>query len=211
MINRLEQIQKQELLDSYMLQSRHKTLDFSKIKVGDQFLKDATLNFGNLSEVDPRFTDKTEILKAMYSNNYQKMRDVSNFFFKTSGIYSRLCRYLAKIYRFDWMITPCVYSDKNKEKASKMKENFYHALNFLDQMKIKETLGEITLKVIRNGCYYGYLVPGKGVVNIQELPPKYCRSRYKVNGRYAIEFNMRFFDEMFPNSAYRQKVLNLFP
>ena len=211
MINRLEQIQKQELLDSYMLQSRHKTLDFSKIKVGDQFLKDATLNFGNLSEVDPRFTDKTEILKAMYSNNYQKMRDVSNFFFKISGIYSRLCRYLAKIYRFDWMITPCVYSDKNKEKASKMKENFYHALNFLDQMKIKETLGEITLKVIRNGCYYGYLVPGTGVVNIQELPPKYCRSRYKVNGRYAIEFNMRFFDEMFPTSAYRQKVLNLFP
>ena len=84
MINRLEQIQKQELLDSYMLQSRHKTLDFSKIKVGDQFLKDATLNFGNLSEVNPRFTDKTEILKAMYSNDYQKMRDVSNFFFKKS-------------------------------------------------------------------------------------------------------------------------------
>lgn len=212
MINILDEIQKQQLLDSYTFRTQErKHLDFSKIKVGNQFIKDATLSFGNLSEINPRLTNKKEVLEAMQNSDYQKMRDISNFFFKTSGIYSRLCRYLAKIYRFDWMVTPCEYSDKNKEKSTKLKENFYHTLDFLDKMKVKETLGEITLKVIRNGCYYGYLVPGKGVVNIQELPPKYCRSRYKVNGRSAIEFNMRFFDDMFKSSEYRNKILNLFP
>lgn len=212
MINRLEEIQKQQLFDSYMGKSKDRErLDFSKIKVENQYLKDATLTFGDLHNINPNLSNKEEVLKAIYSNDYQRMQDISNFFFKTSGIYSRLCRYLAKIYRFDWMVTPCVYSSSSKEKASKMKDNFYDILNFLDQMKVKETLGEITLKVIRNGCYYGYLVPGNKVVNIQELPPKYCRSRYKTNGKYAVEFNMKFFDDMFTNSEYRQKVLNLFP
>jgi len=34
------------------------------------------------------------------------MRDISNFFYRTSGIYSRLCRYMAYLYKYDWFITP---------------------------------------------------------------------------------------------------------
>jgi len=36
------------------------------------------------------------------------MREISNFFYKTSGIYSRLCRYMAYLYRYDWFITPYI-------------------------------------------------------------------------------------------------------
>jgi len=36
------------------------------------------------------------------------MRDISNFFYKSSGIYSRLCRYMAYLYKYDWFITPYI-------------------------------------------------------------------------------------------------------
>ena len=36
------------------------------------------------------------------------MRNISNFFYKTSGIYARLCRYMAYLYRYDWFITPYI-------------------------------------------------------------------------------------------------------
>jgi hypothetical protein len=39
----------------------------------------------------------------------------------------------------------------------------------------------------------------------------FCRSRYNVGNLPAVEFNMRFFDVMFPDTNYRLKVLNLFP
>ena len=46
---------------------------------------------------------------------------------------------------------------------------------------------------------------------IQELPPNYCRSRFSVNGRPAVEFNMKFFDDTFRDTTQKMKILNLFP
>ena len=75
--------------------------DFSKIKVGLQTLNDATLDIGMFKKVDPRLADKKTILTAIAQNNLETMRDVSNFFYRVSGIYNRLCRYLAYMYRYD--------------------------------------------------------------------------------------------------------------
>ena len=85
-------------------------------------------------------------------------------------------------------------------------------LDYLDNSYVKKTCGDIALSVILNGAYYGYRVPDiqDGIV-LQELPAEYCRSRYNVGNRPAIEFNMRFFDEKFPDVKYRLKVLELFP
>ncbi|MDY6420399.1 MAG: hypothetical protein SPL03_07625, partial [Succinivibrio dextrinosolvens] len=52
---------------------------------------------------------------------------------------------------------------------------------------------------------------GTKTVAVQELPPQYCRSRFSVNGRPVVEFNMSFFDTMYPDSEMRARVLNLFP
>jgi hypothetical protein len=43
------------------------------------------------------------------------------------------------------------------------------------------------------------------------LPIDYCRSRYKWNGRPAIEFNVKYFDDAFSDNEYRIKVLKMFP
>ena len=80
-----------------------------------------------------------------------------------------------------------------------------------DQLEIKRLCGKIALKVVKNGCYYGYLVPQGNKVVIQELLPNYCRSRFEVNNRPAIQFNMKFFDTQYPDTEQRYRILNLFP
>ena len=189
--------------------------DFSKIKVGIKTLDDAIFNLGELKKINPRLADKETVLRAIQSNDIITMREISNFFYKTSGIYSRLCRYMAYLYRYDWMITPyingCAFLTESSVKDEKVIEGFNKALLYLDNFEVKRFFGEVALKVLRNGCYYGYLVPQTNKMVIQELPASYCRSRFQVNNRPAIEFNMRYFDDAFTDATQRMKILNLFP
>lgn len=191
------------------------SMDFSKIKVGIKSLNDAVYSLGELRRVNPRLTDKQTILNAMYSGDLATMREISNFFYRTSGIYARLCRYMAYLYRYDWMITPYIngqaYADLTNVKTDKILEGFNKALLYFDNFEIKKFFGEVALKVIRNGCYYGYLIPQTNKMVVQELPPNYCRSRFSVGGRPAIEFNMKYFDDAFKDSVQRMRMLKLFP
>ena len=96
----------------------------------------------------------------------------------------------------------------NKEKII---ADFIKNLTFLDNSHIKKVCGEIALKVILNGAYYGYVIEENNAISIQELPPNYCRTRYSVRGLPTVEFNMKFFDDKFPNTQYKLKVLKMFP
>ena len=69
----------------------------------------------------------------------------------------------------------------------------------------------MALKVIRNGCYYGYLTAKENKVIVQELPAKYCRSRFFINGQPAVEFNMKYFNDMFTDAEQRLRILKVFP
>lgn len=197
----------QDSEDTYA--NSYNAVDFSKIKVGIKTLDDAVLTLGDYRKVNSRLADKEEVLRAIHNNDYEAMREISNFFYKSSGIYNRLCRYMAYLYRYDWMITPYVVSESLKN--DKVLEVFDKALRYLDNFEVKRFFGEVALKVLRNGCYYGYLIPQVDRMVVQELPPKYCRSRYQVNGRPVVEFNMKFFDDTFRDTAQKMKMLNLFP
>ena len=83
-------------------------------------------------------------------------------------------------------------------------------LNYFDNSYIKKICGDIALQVVKNGCYYGYIVPSEKNLILQELPVRYCRTRYSVNNTPVVEFDMRFFDT-FRDMNYRLKVLKLFP
>ena len=190
--------------------------DFSKIKVGIKSLDDAVYSLGELKRISPRLADKKTILNAMHSGDIATMREVSNFFYKTSGIYARLCRYMAYLYRYDWMITPYINNQafttaESTVKEDKILEGFNKALLYLDNFEVKRFFGEVALKVLRNGCYYGYLIPQTNRMLVQELPPDYCRSRFMVNNRPAVEFNMKYFDDAFKDTTQRMKMLSLFP
>ena len=200
--------------DDINLPQTSRTLDFNKIKVNLQTLEDAVLNdVGTFKKINPNLATKDRVLSAIDNSDYAAMREISDFFFKTSGIYARLCKYMANLYCYDWMITPHILEEKNKEKINeKASKIFYDGLKLLDDFGVKEFLGRAALKVIRHGAYYGYLIPTKdNHVLVQELPSNYCRSRYSVNGRPVVEFNMKYFDEQFKDTVHRLKVIKMFP
>ena len=206
---------------------KYTPVDFSKIKVGVKTLEDAILSLGQYKRLNPCLGDKKEILRAINSGNIDKMRDISNFFYHTSGIYSRLCRYMAYLYKYDWFISPYISNcdgliesdsglgdmDSQAETKQKKKQfaNFFRVLNYFQEFEVKRFCGEVALKVIRNGCYYGYLISKTNRMLVQQLHPKYCRSRFKVENRPAVEFKMSYFDDFFQDDVQRSRILNLFP
>lgn len=191
---------------------RKTSTDFSKIRVGKKTLTDEiAADFGMCAAKrrNNRPYKQEDIERMIRDYRIDELREVSNYFYHKSGIYQRLCRYLAYLYRYDWIITPIV-TDKSI-KNEKVIEGWYKASMLLENSNIKQSFGSIALDVIRNGCFYGIMLEKSDAVFIQELPPKYCRSRYIVNGNKVVEFNMRFFSECFTDEEYRQRVLKLFP
>ena len=184
-------------------------VDFSKIRVGVKSLSDAVWKLGDLKKVNPILADKEKVLRAIQYGDLDRMRSISNYFYKVSGIYQRLCRYMAYMYRYDWLVTP--YYDSKLIKADKLLVDFNKVLTYLDNFQVKKFFGEVALNVIKFGCYYGYLVVRNGVVTVQELPISYCRSRFTVNNQPAVEFNMKYFDDIFTNAEQRARILKIFP
>lgn len=187
--------------------------DYSKIKVGVKALEDAIINLGAYNRTARRnYADKGLIIKAMADRDYETLREVSNHFYRINGIYRRICDYTATMYRYDWYVSPEIIGMDEKDlDESKAVKEFVKLLNFLDNSHIKKVCGDIALQVIKNGAFYGYCVKTPKRFYIQELPCKYCRTRYFIGESPAVEFNMRFFDDMFADTAYRMKILKLFP
>ena len=185
------------------------SIDFNKIKVGAKVLEDAVLDLGNLKKINPELADKDNVLSAINNYDLKLMREISLYFYRTSGIYSRLVRYMAFMYRYDSFLTPYVNGDNVK--TEKVLDGFYKGLNILDNFKVKKTLGEIALQVVKQGCYYGYKVPTATGIVLQELPADYCRVRFKRGNKPVVEFNMKFFDENFRDMEQRVKILKMFP
>ena len=185
-----------------------KDTDYSRIKIGIKSLDDAIINLGDYRKINPSMT-KENIQQAIARGDINFLRDASDFFFKVSGIYSRLCKHLANFYRYDWYITP--FTGANKVTPEKIIEGFDKTSGYLDVFGCKEYFGEAALKVMRQGCYYGYLIRTEDGAQVQELPPRYCRSRFSILGRPAVEFNMKFFDDFYKNKDMRLRVLKMFP
>lgn len=208
--------------DEYPTNPETGLIDFSKIKVGIKTLEDAVVNTPQ-KKVNANYANKEYVLRAIDKNDVVELRKISDFYYKTSGIYARLCRYLARLFRYDWYVVPYIYGgdtypidsedkgDLGAKNVNKILDAFFKALNYLDNFQAKRTLNDIALKVVRFGCYYGYVVHSATGPSIQELPPVYCRSRYKQHGRPVVEFNMRYFDDLYPDEEYRKKILKMFP
>lgn len=184
-------------------------IDFSKIKIGAKTLDDAVLNLGSYKKINPRLANKHTVLKAIENYDLKTMREISDFYYKTSGIYNRIIRYMAFMYCYDWFVTP--YVNDEKYKNEKILEGFDKVLKRLDNFNAKKTLGEIALKVLRDGAYYGYLIEQGDNVVLQELPVNYCRSRFNRGNKPAVEFNMKFFDDYFKDAGQKMKILKMFP
>ena len=192
-------------------------VEFAKIRVGLKNLDDAIMNLSSHSKVNRNYGDKAFILNAMHRKDYETVREISNYFYEASGIYQRMCKYLALLYRYDWFVTPFQEKKTGGSKeptaasGNKMLADFSKVLKYLDNSDIKRLFGNIALEVVKNGSYYGCIIDFNDKFSIQQLPSAYCRSRFTRGVDPVIELDMRFFDVYFPNVQYRLKVLSMFP
>ena len=77
--------------------------DFNKMRIsGTTYRDDVLLDLKKINEKRAKKNDlRIRLERAIQNNNLQEMREISNYFFIVSGIYSRLCRYMAYLYRYD--------------------------------------------------------------------------------------------------------------
>jgi hypothetical protein len=114
-------------------------IDFSKVKIGIKSASDAILKLGDLSRTNPSLANKEQVLRAIQYGDFNKMREISNYFYKVSGIYQRLCRYMAYMYRYDWLVTP--YYNRDEAKPEKLLDTWFKVLNYLDNFEAKKFFG----------------------------------------------------------------------
>lgn len=187
------------------------TSNYNKIRVGAKKLADdAFLNVSRTTAVkNNKPITKENVVKALNTGNIAELRIISNYFFIKSGIYERLIKYMAHFYRYDFFVTPVQYDKAVPQ--TKVIEGWYKACLFLENSKPKKHLSDIAVKVLKNGCYYGYKLEQRDRAFLQELPVDYCRSRYDYNGKPAVEFNVKYFDDKFADNDYRLRVVKMFP
>lgn len=151
---------------------------------------------------------KRIIVKAIEERHIASIKSISRHFFAVSGIYARACRYMAYLPTYDYMLTPQIIRPLAKNQVL---DDFNHALRFLDSMNLKTRLPEISLQVIVDGAYYGYLRSYGNQSVIQDLPIEYCRSMYRVNNIPVVEFNLEYFDLYIKTGEGRVAALKSMP
>ena len=141
----------------FEMMSNKYTTDYGKIKVGTKTLDDAVLNLGSIQKATRYSIGKGTIYRALLDNDIETLREISEYFYKTSGIYQRVCNYFATMYRYDWYVVPEIFNnpEANNEKVLK---DFSKVLTYLDNSNISKVCADIALGVIKNGAYYGYVV-----------------------------------------------------
>lgn len=79
------------------------SIDFNKMRIDGKLYKDdVTINTSPFSKLyRRRRIRKHDVYGALERRDLKELRAISNYFFLKSGIYSRLCRYMAYLYRYD--------------------------------------------------------------------------------------------------------------
>lgn len=83
--------------------SKRPSYDFNKLRIsGTTYKDDVVIDIKKLNEKRAKKNQLRERYeRAIENNNINELREISNLFFTKSGIYSRLCRYMAFLYRYD--------------------------------------------------------------------------------------------------------------
>ena len=149
-------------------------------------------------------------MKALSRRESDTVGEISDYYYEVSGIYNRMCKYLAELYRYDWYVTPFI-NKKDSVSENKVLSDFAKALDYLDDSQIKLMFEDIALEVVRRGAYYGCVVDYGKYFALQQLPKSYCRSRFKKGIKPIVELNLKFFDVYFSDINQRLKMLKMFP
>lgn len=192
--------------------------DFGMMHAGKRKVPQSQPVVYNISgKEDQRGLDRrsnADLIKLVKGRDLKKKRELSDFIAQTNGIYARAVRYISDIYRFDFMLYPNL--DLNAEVTEDMSEKalkkFNLLLEYFDNSSIQLMSRKWAYQVCLYGAYYGYIAEDvNDKLVVQDLPVDFCRSRFYHKGRPAVEFNVRYFDDVTKSQKFRKTLLQLFP
>lgn len=155
---------------------------------------------------------KKEILDALESKNIEILRKISKrASFISSGIYSRILWYMALLPTYDYIITPFVKKeDKMINFKEEIEKTMKKSLLFMDKLRIHNMASYLAYEVLVNGISFKLKRETEDSLILQDLPIDYCRTRYQINNKDIIEFNVKYFNTFY-DSLEREMVLQSFP
>lgn len=154
---------------------------------------------------------REQVLEIIDSGASDQLQEVSLFYSYCSGFYRRFLSYYATLLKYAYLLIPHMNGKNKIEEESSMKQ-YNGALSFIGQLGVKTLCRHIAYQTLVKGAYYGVLRNfGEDGYAVQDLPPRYCRSRYKNQaGVGVVELKLTYFDSI-RDGEIRKEVLKGYP
>ena len=155
--------------------------------------------------------DRDTIERIIKEGTLQEKRALSKEYFLKDGFYRRILIHYATILQYSGILIPKVKPNQ-KINSNKNKKRYYDAINFCDSVHFPDIFTHCTLRAMVEGCYYGFIQTlDKTKLVLMDLPPQYCRTRYKdLDGNNLVEFDLNYF-RTFSLKSDLDAVLKVFP
>ena len=151
-----------------------------------------------------------EITDIIRSGETEDIVQLSLYFYRTNGEYRNNIDFLASLFLYDTLVIPRTNSEKGSK--TQIMNYFENACDFIENLDLPNTLHHITKEWLLKGMYCGILREKEGKVTLQDLPLKYCRSRFKdYNNLHLLEFNLLYFQQYLQEPNYLIEKISDYP
>lgn len=152
-----------------------------------------------------------EVERIIESGDVDSQIRLSRNYYNLDGFYKRIILHYATILKYTGLLIPNPGFGKDLSEQY-IQKKYWGAMDFLDSNNIPSLCEHIAFRALRDGCYYGILLPvDKKKIALLDLPTTYCTSRFKDKmGNDIIEFDVTYFDTIFDTEA-RKGALRVYP
>jgi len=166
------------------------------------------VGISSLYKTGDRFSvSSDQIRTALNNNDVIALRKMSKYFWLVSGEYRRLVSYYAGIMTNQILAIPNASSEEMQR--PKFKKEYNAILDYIESSSVEETCTQIQEYMVKDGAFFGVERDLNGQFTVQSLPGDYCRSRFKILGMYALEFDFSFFNSFIGDA--REEMFSAFP
>lgn len=169
------------------------------------------VSLSNNSKYFSRKYSQKEISNIIDKGTLSEQIALSRYFFDRDGFYSRIIFYYATLLTYSGVLIPNPRQN-SKITDKHVKKKYKDALDFLTETDWNSILVDWSIKVIRDGRYYGIRVRDtKKEFHFIDLPYNYCEVKYKdLSGNDVITFDLKYFDSI-RDADEREALLNAYP
>lgn len=156
---------------------------------------------------------RQDLTRAISQNDINTMREISVYFYGENQLYARMVDFYATMPTFYWMVVPRRAKDLETDS---LLDKWWNVLDFIEVIN-PEVLGEEVMRkaVLEGEAYVAVREKikddGDHEFGAQFLPNKYCRVTARYKSREVVDFNVKFFDEIYSNPDVRLEAMKNFP